>query len=241
MEEPFATIDEGFRATVIVAGGPAVRVSGCGDEDDAVASVAVIMSLPSVVELVIVTGHWPAASVVHGAVVLGLRFTGAPPVIERLTESPGTGAPVVASVTVTVPVACDVPLATMLVGENAKLIFAAAAWAVPVSAHPLNIAARSTVQIATLVRFLLIWSIPLFALILFDPAARSSGVQSGLVVPNDSRYRHRRDHALLEHPSGRTAVCLLDSSRFAYAPADPTSSTAFQRNGPIRSISHSDR
>ncbi len=98
--------------------------------------------VPTVVELVIVTVQAPAAPVTQEE---ALRVT-ASPVAVKLTVSPAE--PVeVASVTVAVAVAVEVPFAITLAGESCKLIAVGAASAVAGSAHQATIAKRRTKRI----------------------------------------------------------------------------------------------
>lgn len=178
VEEPLATIDVRLSATAIPLAGSAVSMTGSCAVSDAVLSVAVtvaLVSVPAGVELVIVKVHtWSVGVVVLAAHEGVPSVTG--PLAEKATESPAP------PVTVAISVRDDAPSATRLGCGGEKLIFVPAAWAVPASAHPPKIAARSTARIATIVRFLLIWSFTPFALTLFDPAARPNSVQSGLAA-----------------------------------------------------------
>jgi len=127
VEVPLATIEFGFRPTVMVDGGPAVwsRVAGSVVVRFEVLSVAVIDAVPTVVELVMVALYVPSPlSVVPPTV-------SPRPLDENVTDSPVTTAPVV-SVTVTVAVLVEVPSAMMLVGSSDTLLIAVAgpaAWA----------------------------------------------------------------------------------------------------------------
>jgi hypothetical protein len=126
-----ATIEVGFSATVRVAGESAVwfRVAGVVLVMVELLSVALIVALPTVVELVMVAVYVPA--VAPGVVPL---MCSPASVVVNVTLSPSTPIPVLSS-TVAVAVVVETPFATMLVGDTVTVsdVPVPAAWAVPPS------------------------------------------------------------------------------------------------------------
>lgn len=142
---PLATIVGGFSCTVTFAAGPALWIRDPDADRDPggrLASAAVMVVAPTVVELVIVTVQAPVAPVMQEE---ALSVTASPAAV-KLTVSPEE--PVeVASVTVAVALAVDVPFATTLAGESCKPIAVGAASAVAGSTHQATIAKKRTVEI----------------------------------------------------------------------------------------------
>ena len=116
---PSAIIELGFRCTVTVAGKPTVWVRTC--VAGTVPSVAVIVGVPTVVELVIVAVYVPLP-----VFVVALIFWPGSLEVKTTAVSAGRGCAWL-SVTLAVAVVAEVPLATIELG---------ASWSVTLAAGP---------------------------------------------------------------------------------------------------------
>jgi hypothetical protein len=144
VELPFATIEVGFSATVTLAAGPAVWVSVALPDTagELVLSVAVIVAVATLVELVIVAVYLPAP-----ALVVALTFSPGSLDLNETFVSFVSNAPL-APLIVAVAVVTEVPLAMIVAGESVTATEAAgAACAVPASAPQLTTAATRSGQI----------------------------------------------------------------------------------------------
>ena len=144
VELPFATIEVGFSATVTLATGPAVWVRTASPETAGVLvlSVALIVAVPTVVELVIVAVYLPPP-----ALVVALIFSPGSLDLKATFVSFANSAPL-GPLMVAVAVVTELPSAMIVVGESVTVTEAAgAAWAVPVSAPQLITAATTSGQI----------------------------------------------------------------------------------------------